>query len=358
MSSELLNNLSLVTENPQKSEQVLHNLANSYAQLIGLDFEGKILPALKDYSFWEADYLKDSKWGLSLMDAYRCLLDTHRTLQIMGGINETIKDLEAQGKKDIVAIDAGTGTGIFAIYLAALGCKKVYALELNEETAEVARKFIDACGCSDIVEVRVGDATEMNIPELTENPADILISENLSNGLLAEPQFQIINHLSSFLKPDAPIIPYSANISVALANGDWGRVDWKDKKPRNILTSRRVPGLTMLSERVSHSTVISSVGMEVPRINGEVQVPITGESLPNTLLISTDFQINNHGAIYTLQHDSAEFLGKTSAVKLEGTVALENGVVKVLLDYDAGFSMKAKGRGADVVDSSVIIRQS
>ncbi len=331
----------------QTAQQVVHGIARDYAQLIGMDFD-KILPALKDNSFWEVDYLENSKWGLSLMDAYRCLLDVHRTIQIMGGINETMRNLRAQGKEDIVAIDAGTGTGIFAIYLAALGCKKVYALELNQETADIAKKFIDRSGCGNTIEVVVGDATQIDIPELREKPADILMSENLSGGLFAEPQFQIIRHLSRFLSPNAPIVPYSVELSASLAKGDWEKIDWKDKKPRNNLTARRVPNLSVLTDRVCYGFVTSRVGMDVPRINGHVAIPVQDGALPNTLLISTKFQINEHGNIYVLEPDSAEFLGKTSAIRLRNDVTPSNGMVVVNLDYDTGFNLREKKEGVEV----------
>lgn len=181
-----------------QGEEVILAMAKDFAELSGVDFEGTILPALKDFSFWEVDYLKDSRWGLSLMDAYRCLLDVHRTTQIMGGIRETIKSLKSEGEENIIAIDAGTGTGIFAIYLAVLGCKRVYALELNQETAELATRFIHLYGFSDKIEVIVGDATSIDIPVLRQEPAQILVSENLSGGLFSEPQYQMIEHLSEF----------------------------------------------------------------------------------------------------------------------------------------------------------------
>ncbi len=339
------------------AEENIFGIARNFAPFVGLDFDKQILPALKDNSFWEVDYLNDSKWGLSLMDAYRCLLDVHRTIQIMGGISETVKVLKDQGKDNIVAIDAGTGTGVFAIYLAALGCKKVYALELNEQTAEIARKFVDSYGCSDVVEVVVGDATQIDIPELRENKADILVSENLSGGLFAEPQFQIINHLSKFLTIDAPVIPYSAELSVSVAKGDWDRIEWKDKQPRIALSARRVPNLSALTDRHEFYTVVSSSGMDVPKITTDTKIPAISNEAANTLLISTKFQINNLGKIYELEPDSAEFLGKTCALKLEGDVKPESGAYSVELSYEAGYATQKQGKGIRVEGSKIILKE-
>ncbi len=349
MSQELIDRLQKLPKlNTESSRELLYDMVRDYSRLIDLDFDKDVLPGLKDYSFWEVDYLKDSKWGLSLMDAYKCLLDVHRTIQIMGGIDEEVRYLKEHGKKDIVAIDAGTGTGIFAIYLAALGCKKVYALELNEKTADVARKFVDSYGFSDRVEVVVCDATQVDIPELREKPADMLVSENLSGGLFSEPQFQIIKHLSAFLELDAPIVPYTSELSVSLAKGDWDKIDWKDKKPRNTLTMRRVPNLTVLTDRMHYGFVTSEVGMDIPRIKGDVSTPVPDGEFPNLLLISTRFQLNKHGKHFVIEPDSAEFLGKTTSVKLESSLVPVNGMANIHIDYDAGFKIKEKVKGGEV----------
>ena len=345
-----------VTEKTEaESKDVIFQIARDYAQLVGLDFENKILPDLKNNIFWDVDYLSTGEWGLSLMDAYRCLVDVHRTTQIMGGIKETIKSLKSQGKNEIYAIDAGTGTGIFSIYLASLGVDKIFALELNSQTADYAKKFINLYNLQDKIKVIESDATAVNIPELKDRPADILISENLSGGLFAEPQFQIINHLSKFLTPDAPIIPFAADLSVSLGFGDWDKVDWGNKKPRNVVAERRVPNLTQTSDKKHYSSVISKSGMEVPRIQANITID-SPNTVSNTLLISTVFQINKEGKIYKLESDSAEFLGKTIAIKLPTEVSQSQGTINLNFDYQAGFSVRNNPEAIQVSGNKITLK--
>lgn len=349
--------LKLAKINEEKAGEAssrIYQLARDYSSLIDLDFDNQVSPALKDYSFWDVDYMADSKWGLSIMDAYRCLVDTHRTTQIMGGIKETIDSLRLQGKKEIYAIDAGTGTGVFSIYMAVLGVDKIFALELNKKTAEVAEKFIAGYDMSDKINVIVGDATKMDIAELRNRPADILVSENLSGGLFAEPQFQIINHLSKFLHPDAPIVPYRADLSVSVGYGNWDQVDWRNKPPRNVIASRRVPNLLEYPNEKQFASIISHSGMSVPTITGNAIIE-TDIEVANTLLVSTVFQINKSGKIYKLEPNSAEFLGKTIAIKLPENAIPQGRQFNIIFNYEAGFSVKNNPESVVVNGNTILL---
>lgn len=61
-------------------------------------------------------------------------------------------------------LDAGTGTGVLAGYLARAGAT-VYTYEVNLEFADVARENMSLGGVADRVEVRAGDVTE-NLDDL------------------------------------------------------------------------------------------------------------------------------------------------------------------------------------------------
>jgi len=59
-------------------------------------------------------------------------------------------------------LDAGAGSGFLTIYLASLVGKdgKVYAYDIREDFAELARKNVEKAGFSDRVELKVGDVFE------------------------------------------------------------------------------------------------------------------------------------------------------------------------------------------------------
>lgn len=318
-----------------QQREVLFQLARDFAQMQGWDGD-KLLSQLGDYEFWNTQYLDESRQehGMHIMDAFRCLVDVNRTSLMLGGINQTVEALKQSGKQDIVAIDAGTGTGILAMGLVASGCTRVYALEINQDSAEAAKKFIDINGLSQQITVIQCDATDIHIPQLEERGANLLVSENLSNGLFDEPQYEIIHHLSQYLQERAPVIPYASEVYVSLGWSSWDNV----KKEKSNITARKLPDLVRLSGMFQYAKVVSQKGMSVPTIEGQAIVYPHQNSHPaNTLLISSRFQIDNTESPIFINPDDAEFLGKTSAFRMPvGLDVDEDGPIEVSLSYPTG----------------------
>lgn len=332
----------------------LYGFAKLYASYLNLDFEIDILPHLKSGKWWEPTYgvkvRKGKEIGMDILDAFKCLIDINRTYQLAQGIKETVKYLKTT-KKRLVGIDAGTGTGILSILLIAAGVDKVYAIEINTETYRSTKNFLEKLGLEDKIIIKNGDATRIVLEELEEKTADILVSENLATGLFSEPQYAIINHLSKFLSPDAQIIPYKAQSVVSLGYSDWDEVpDRTEIAKRRLKSSKRLTGHVFFSE------VESKVGMPVPVINRQVSLLSTKYKELNSLFISTRFQINSFGKIYTIEADAAEFLGETHAFKIDESVSGQVGNISVHLKYEAGRSSKnmkvfAKGKTVFLLDS-------
>jgi len=69
--------------------------------------------------------------------------------------------------------DLGCGTGIFAIGAKILGAKKVYAIDIDEDALEIARKNADGYGCkidficNDIIEI---DKNDLHVDTVLMNP--------------------------------------------------------------------------------------------------------------------------------------------------------------------------------------------
>ena len=335
---------------------ILHSFAERYCNLLGVDFKKEVLPNLGNKDWWEADYGQASRdgksIGMSAKDALRCLVDTHRTYQIYRGIEETVKVMKESGRTGLTGIDAGTGTGILAIIMIGLGVDKVHAIEVNNETFELTSKFLEQLSLTDKIKLIQGDATQMDIPELTKKGADLLVSENLSGGLFDEPQYDIINHLSNFLSTGAEIIPNQAELFVSLAT-----TDWEGSKPdKNNIAARRLKSYSLHSSRVKYAEVNSKVRMNIPIIESEVVVPTNSSNPINALLISTRFRINSKGQPIYLEPDTADFLGKTSAFKMEGVAIPSNNLIIVRLKYEAGRERKnlkitANGNRIELIDT-------
>lgn len=76
----------------------------------------------------------------------------------------------AKIKKNQTVADFGTGSGIIALYLAKSGAKKVYAVELQEEMANMAKRSVKLNNLESIVEV-LND----NIKNF-DKPVDVVVS--------------------------------------------------------------------------------------------------------------------------------------------------------------------------------------
>lgn len=315
---------------------VLFDVARDYAPYLGLDFDKDVLPNLSDTSWWEAEYgvkeVDGRAIGMSERDAFLCLVDVHRTYQIAQGIKETVDHLKQSKPDAITAIDAGTGTGILSILLAAYGVDTINAIEFNHKTFTITQKFLKRAGLDDRIHIIEGDATEIAMENHgLEKKADILVSENLSAGLMDEPQYDIIAHLSQYLTEDAKIIPYSADLFASVGNVDWST----SPNGRRVVALRRLEGREDLSDRIPFAHVESKVGMEIPVIEGEATLPLRRDAVANTLIISTAFQINEVGKPIYLDSDTAEFLGKSRAFQLD-TDAVSSQEVTARLRYRVG----------------------
>lgn len=341
----------------EEFQDALYILSERYCKLLGVDFLKDILPHLKNKGWWEPDYGQASRdgksIGMSVKDALKCLVDTHRTFQIYQGISETIKSLRSSGRDELIGIDAGTGTGILAIAMISLGVNKVYAIEINPESHAVTDKFLSVLGLNKQIRLLKGDATLIEIPELRERHADILVSENLSGGLFNEPQYDIIGHLSNFLFPEAEIIPNEAELYVSLAS-----VDWEGVKPgKNIISVRRLRRYEKVSPDIKYAEVKSRVGMQIPVLEAKIKIPTEFKGPINALCFSTRFRINGRGQLFYLEPDTANFLGKTLAGRLsEGYVYAQDGFVDVSLKYEVGRETKnlkiiGTGNSLDLVDT-------
>lgn len=306
-------------------------LAERYAVIAGWD-PRIFLEKREEVNFWDEQYLDKTgeEGGMVTPDALRCLVDIPRTYALVCGIGETMKEIKKirDGEK-VIGIDAGTGTGILAMAMAANGCDEVYALEVNPQTVVVTQKLVEELGLASQIKVIKADATKIQLSGLK---ADVVVSENLSNGLLDEPQMQIINNLSRFLREGGQIIPYGISLFAAL-----GRSEWRQKEGKNSLTAWKLNDLQWLTDKINYVSFFCERGLNLTSVQRRVMIPFAnGEQQANTLIISSGFQINNLGKRYDLCPDEARFLGRSTAFRLPGNIQAIDGKIEVIFDYPAG----------------------
>ena len=108
-------------------------------------------------------------------------------------IHDYVKDAE-------IVLDAGTGTGRFAVYLAKMG-KKVVALDQSADMLEVARKKSREQGVSDMIEFVQGDIESL---PFDEKKFDAIVSIHVLVHFKSIEK--IISEFSRVLKPNGILV--------------------------------------------------------------------------------------------------------------------------------------------------------
>lgn len=151
--------------------------------------------------------------SLRVMESIRCLRDRIRTKKFLAGVAEAIQSL-GKDQDEINVCDAGCGAiPVQAIY-AALSSPKVRCtcIELNPNSAEMAKRIVAAFGLQDRIKIVQTDATKFQ----ADSGIDLLISETMHSGLTAEPMVQIMSNLAPQIKPEGITLPNKVIVKAGL----------------------------------------------------------------------------------------------------------------------------------------------
>jgi len=129
---------------------------------------------------------KEEKAFSSIDFVGQCLVDKKRTTGFHKAIERVVK-------KDDIVLDLGTGSGIMALLAAKLGAKKVYAVELDDFIAEIAKRAVLANNFKKNIFIVINDARTLDFRK--KIIFNVVISEILTTGMVDESQIQVINNL-------------------------------------------------------------------------------------------------------------------------------------------------------------------
>jgi thioesterase domain-containing protein/precorrin-6B methylase 2/acyl carrier protein len=103
-----------------------------------------------------------------------------------------------------VVVDVGTGRdAILARLCVEAGARRVYAIELLEESYQHAQAYINQLGLQEQIKVLHGDATQVQLPE----QAEVCVTEIFEAIGGAEGAGVILNNIGHLLTPQATMIP-------------------------------------------------------------------------------------------------------------------------------------------------------
>lgn len=149
------------------------------------------------------DFYKDS-WGhYGIHEDY--LKNKPRTLTYRRAIFENPSLFQ-----DKVVLDAGCGTGLFAMWCVQAGARVVYAVD-KSSIIEYAKKIIELNGFQDRIITYHASLEEVELPE----KVDVIISDWMGSCLTFDSMLpSIITARDRFLKPDGVMFPSTARMVI------------------------------------------------------------------------------------------------------------------------------------------------
>jgi len=122
--------------------------------------------------------------------------DAARVGAILRALDETLEP-------EHVFCEVGCGSGIFAIE-AAKRCRKVFAIELDLGTADLAEENVRRSGFREQIEILRGDALHVHVPERV----DVVLCEMMSIWAVEEPLIPVSRRIQrDVLRPGGTLLP-------------------------------------------------------------------------------------------------------------------------------------------------------
>jgi tRNA (adenine57-N1/adenine58-N1)-methyltransferase len=150
-------------------------------------------------------------------------------------------------------LDAGTGSGILAIYLGGIA-ERVVSFEKRAEFIEIARQNIALAGLSSVIELRQGDIVE-EIQKLDEK-FDV-ITLDITDAAQVIPHIPRVIHAGGFLAAYSPFFEQTKEIRQAIEKTGFTEVRTIEIIEREISFTDR--GTRPSTTRVGHTGFITLV---------------------------------------------------------------------------------------------------
>lgn len=116
-------------------------------------------------------------------------------------------------------LDIGAGSGLLALMAARAGAAEVVSCEVNTALAAAATQIVERNGHADRVRIVAKHSRDLEIGTDLAGPADIIVSEIVSNNLLGE---NILGSMEDVVRrlghPATRVIPSHGSVRIALAH--------------------------------------------------------------------------------------------------------------------------------------------
>jgi len=160
--------------------------------------------------------------------------------------------LQALVTPETLVVEAGTGSGLFAMLAAQAGARHVYTCENDPHVAAIARANIESNGLAGRVTLFECAYENLRVGKHLPRRADLFLHEFVASELLVPEMVNIVQQLrTELLTPEAKILPHRF-ASVGMLVGD-----------ERFLNSIRVPA-TVEGLDVTRINMFASPGVSVP----------------------------------------------------------------------------------------------
>jgi predicted RNA methylase len=268
---------------------------------------------------------------------YRCLADQQRTLAFKQAIEAVVKPGD-------VVLDVGTGSGIMAILAARNGARTVYAVEVGKYLHQTSKQIFASSPYSEqIVPLQI-EARDLNL-QLVEKPA-VVICEQITTGLIGEPQGPVINALkhSGVVDEQTAIIPAKFSTNVQLINFDFSFYGVELKFPVFIDYFTREFGQSyqvLSEEKLVHSVSFAAPFDEQVTIKTSLHASTTG--VVNGLLLTSTTELAEGIHLGTCVSYAQPVI-----LPLPELLVSEQSIVDLMLQYEMGQGFDTLQYSADV----------
>jgi predicted RNA methylase len=251
---------------------------------------------------------------------YEMLSDTRRVEPFKKAIERT-----CAGKR---VFESGVGSGILSLLAARAGATHVYAVEVDAETAQLARENISRNRLEHVITLLEKDTREVTLEEIGGERVDIVIAENLSTWQVSEPQISVLNHVNrELLKPDGIRLPERIFNTLELANSQYTFEELVHLRTHYL-------EFTGVRRAVAHSwpLVFATVDLKKENaieVNQSASVLVTESGIVNSLRLTSPLQIHQD-----ILFNSTDSLMPPVVVPLETDLAVLAGdIVEVSVQY-------------------------
>lgn len=222
----------------------------------------------------------------SLLFVGECLLDSER-------VSIFEKVIKKNVKRGDTVVDAGTGSGIMALFAAKAGAKKVFALEQSKGLSDLALRNVRENNLQEIIKVINTDVMDFKLPKDSDS-TNLLIMEMLDTGLVEEQQIPAVLSLkeNGVISEKTTILPNIIKCYLEIINYDF---DFYGFQMPFVIQARNFGVLKKVKDVLSQIILYETIDLKkinTDQVNKIISFESKSRGVANAILLKTNIVID------------------------------------------------------------------